>query len=326
MKKTFEEVSVSDIDLENDLFDFSFPRDNEVLRLSIKKTGIFKPILLYKKGGKLIIIDGRKRIFAGFEEGIRKFESVVFDFQSTKDSMENEYELFRRKVYDKLIENVILNDVEVSIILNKIIKVFARKKVDVIREYFPLFRISGYYSDVYFHLIKLNEDIKEYIIENDIPVNTIKCFFYYKSRELSHIYNLVKTLKIKGSHLRIVLTQIEEIIRRDKRDLEEFLISSGIEEIKNNKKLTVSQKLSKIKVILWENRYPVLYSKDREIKKKLNALKFPKNMQISVPAFLEGNTVNISISIKEISELKKAEAVFQNLIQDENLNEILEYL
>ena len=95
---------------------------------------------------------------------------------------------------------------------------------------------------------------------------------------------------------------------------------------KNNKKLTVSQKLSKIKVILWENRYPVLYSKDKEIKKKLNALKFPKNMKVSIPAFLEGNTVNISISIKKISELKKAEAVFKNLIQDENLNEILEYL
>ncbi|RKY89922.1 hypothetical protein DRQ09_00390 [candidate division KSB1 bacterium] len=321
MNKIFKEVHISKIDLEDKLFDFAYPGVNENIISSVKKVGIFMPVILYKKKDNLIVVDGRKRVFAGMKIGIQKFESIIYNSEDI-----TEYNIFQKKLYDTLTEKNRLNIVEISIVLNKLVNDFSLKKADVIREYFPLFNISGYYSDVYFHLCKLDENIKDYIVENDLHPNIIKQFFRFEPSELTLIYSLMKSLKMKGSNLRIILTYLEEIIHRDNITLEKFLSISGIKDVQENKKLTHSQKLEKIKQIVKENRYPVLYKKEREIKGKLNSIKVPGYIRLSIPEFLEGNAINFNFSVDRKEKLKEAIEAINYLYHNESFGKILEML
>jgi len=326
MKKIFKSIGISEINLENDLFCYSYPQENEFLKQSIKKTGIFKPVILYKKGDDYIVVDGRKRIVTAIELGINNLDSVIIYPGEETEDRSGEYQLFRSKIYDTHAQGIRLNDVEISIILNKLVKDFSKIKADVMKEYFPLFGIPGYYSDIYFHLVKMDENIKDYIVENHVPVSYIKSFFYFNQTELPVIFNMIRNLNIKGSNLKIVLSQLEEIIRRDKKDLQQFLEESGVYEIMKNKKMTKSQKLGKVKKVIWENRFPVLKERISNIEDKLGSIKMPKNIKMSIPPFLEGTAVNFSVSIGKSEDLNRTEKAFNQLIENRSFIEALELL
>ena len=273
---------------------------------------------MYNENKKLIIVDGRKRIETAQELGISEIDALII----TGDK----YEIFRNKIYDSVSNGSGLNPVEISLILNKLVREFSIKKKEIIKEYFPVFHIKSYFSDVYFRIHKFDDSLKDYIIENSIPVNVIKHFFYFKPRELPVLYSLINSLKIKGSNLKIVLTYLEEVIRRDDIRLVKFLSESGINELLEKKKLTISQKLDKVKRILWEKRYPILFVKESEIIEKLRKFKIPRNIKLSIPSFLEGNNLMVNFSIGDKKHLQNVIEALKELYEDQTFLEVLDLL
>ena len=130
--------------------------------------------------------------------------------------------------------------------------------------------------------------------------------------EREQLFPLFQTLKWSNSNQKKLLTWLLEIralaAKNFKRILDTILSITQDE-------LSPQDKIKKILGLLWEKRYPVLASKQKQLSNYLTNLSGGTNWEISHPSMLENTCLEFKARANNLSQLKQLHKDLESLIQ-----------
>jgi len=318
MKFQIKRIPFSLIDLEDSRYLFSFYDEGSSLVESIKKRGLFQPVILKyeEEKKKYIVVSGIKRILASLKLDKRDITAALLDAGISP------IESFLINVQDN-ISSRSLNVVEKSIILNKLLVDFNEPEDTVIQKFLPMLSLNPHKKVLEDHLMVfyLQEDIQMAIIRKNIPIENITPFKNFETEAREKLINLVIVLNIGLNKAKEIAEYIEEIHLRD--HISPIDIINNVIQRQEYEQLFPKEKVSFIRKQLRLRRYPNIAEKEKNIEEKIKKLKKTNNIKIAVPASLEGNRIEFSFQISSPEELSDIVDFLLEIKEKKELRDIL---
>jgi hypothetical protein len=147
-------------------------------------------------------------------------------------------------------------------------------------------------------------EVREYASARGFHPKTVTRWMSWPAPAAMALCRLAVGLKIGENHLRDLMDWLEEIELRDGRAIAAILADKTIADIETDPRLARAEKLKRLKEELRRQRFPRLVSVEDAIKKRLHDLKLQPDINIGVPAGLEGGRLRIEFSASSPQELK----------------------
>ena len=146
--------------------------------------------------------------------------------------------------------------------------------------------------------------IRDYATARGFHRQTLERWLAWDAADQESLREIAVSLKISENHLRDMLDWLEEISLRDVAKIHEILRRPAIISIKTDPRLGRADKLKRIKEQLRRWRFPRLDAIEESIRLKIQALKLPAEVRLSVPPGLEGGRLRVEFSAGSAAELK----------------------
>ncbi|HMA80169.1 MAG TPA: hypothetical protein VKR81_04740 [Candidatus Binatia bacterium] len=146
--------------------------------------------------------------------------------------------------------------------------------------------------------------IHDYAKAKGFHRQTLERWLSWKAADRDALEEIVVSLKIGENHLRDMMEWLEEISLRDRVSISEILASRALVAVKTDPRLGRADRLKRIKEQLRRLRYPRLAGIEDAIRQKIQALKLPAEIRLSVPAGLEGGRLQVEFSATSLAELQ----------------------
>ena len=322
MGRKLERIDINYIDIKDYTFNFTFPVKIDEITESIKKVNLLNPVILFENNNKYRIISGLKRILAFKLLSLETIEAFVYG----KGSI-SELEAFLIAVYDNTSIRR-LNIIEKSVILNKLKMYHNLKDGEIIENYMSIIGLerSGKLLNDYLVLSKFNNDLKEYIVNRDIPIKTLSILALVSDEKLSLISEIIITLNLGSNKIKELVRLVDEIVERDNVDINSLREDLNIDAELNSERITLSQKWEKIVYSLRERRFPMWSKIEKSLVRNISSLNLPKNMRFGYPPYLEGDKFKIEAEFSSSDELKEAAHKLIDISKKEELTEIIKLI
>ncbi len=319
MKRDIKIIEINSINYKDDTFLYSFPVKIERITESIKKVGLLNPIILFGCGDKYKIISGFKRFFAYKHLGYNDIDAFVFKSGSISD-----LEAFLISIYDN-IEIRELNIIEKGNILSKLKKRFNLNDNEIIGEYMPVLQLEPSKKLLYdfINLCKLDDDLKEHLINRDVPIKVSSLLTSLSDENLKSMSEIITKLNLGANKIKELVAMIDEISKRDDIGIKKLLYDLKVIETLKNEKMTISQKWERIICILKEKRFPTWNDIEKKIIRNISSLNLPPNIHFKFPSYLEGNKYTFELEFSNSNELKN---IGMKLIDISERKEFLELI
>jgi hypothetical protein len=138
--------------------------------------------------------------------------------------------------------------------------------------------------------------IRDYAKAKGFHQQTLDRWLEWEPADRDALAEIAVGLKVSENHLRDMMDWLEEIALRDDAKIHAVLARPVIFSIKTDPRLGRADKLKRIKEQLRRWRFPRLAAIEDSIRVKIQALKLPSDIQVSVPAGLEGGRLLVSFS------------------------------
>jgi len=318
--RPLQKIPLQQIDLLDDTFSINYLPNLQRLRSSIEEIGLIQPVLLRKRLDGYQIICGFRRISIMKELGKSEIESRLFEEKEM-----DEFQLFSLPLHENLTTRG-FNAVEKAIALEKLIHRFQIDPAIVIKTFLPFLSLEPNEKilNTYLSLTRMEDEIKMYVLKEEVSRSNIRRLAGLASDDQLVILSLISPLKLGESHLREILTLLEEISRRSQCTAREIVGRPEIQAILSQKELTPSQKTDHIKKVLMALRYPrmqQLEEKFRERKKKLN---LPAHLSLHHQPFFEGKGLKAEFQFETMEEYKAILKSLSSLTDRKEFEEMIE--
>lgn len=317
VKMIKEFVDIEKIDINDNYFNLSFnPLLNlEILESSIKSIGIINPVKLRDNKIKYQIIDGFKRINLAKKLGIEKIFAYIYDKEELDD-----FEGFKLTFY----ENITVRDfnlIEKAHIIKNLIERFNLNEDIVAKRYLPLLKLEPHRRIIksYIALNKLDNEVKEYIIINELPLSVASLFLNFLYEEQREIIKFFSKIKLNTNLTKEFLIFLDEVSLKEEKKVKEIIEGIEIKSILENEEYSPSEKTLFIRKILKRKRYPLLTKIEEDFLINQKRLKLLPKMKIVPPPFFEGDSLKIECEFKSTKELKE---IGQKILELTNLQEM----
>lgn len=322
MKRDIKIIKIDSIDYEDDTFLYSFPVKIERITESIKKVGLLNPIMLFEYNNKYKIMSGIKRIFACKRLDYNDIEAFVFKSSSISD-----LEAFLISIYDNIGIRE-LNIIEKGNILSKLKKRFNLNENEIIGKYMPVLQLEPNRKLLYdfINLCKLDDDLKEHLINRDVPIKVSLLLTLLSDENLKPISEIITKLNLGANKIKELITVTDEISKRDDIDIKELFHNLKVIETLKNEKMTVSQKWERIICILKEKRFPTWNDIEKKIIRNISSLNLPPNIHFRFPSYLEGNKYTFELEFSNSDELKNIGKKLIDISERRELSELIELI
>lgn len=150
--------------------------------------------------------------------------------------------------------------------------------------------------------------IRDYAKTKGFHRQTLDRWLGWQPADQDALEEIAVNLKVSENHLRDVMDWLEEIALRDESNISAILERPAIYSIQTDPRLGRADKLKRIKEQLRRWRFPRLAAIEESIRVKIQALKLPARIELSVPPGLEGGRVHVTFSAGSQGE-------FENLTQ-----------
>ncbi len=322
MGKKLEKVDINSIDIKDNTFNFTFPVKINEITESIKKVNLLNSVILFENSGKYRIISGLKRVLAFRSLSLETIEAFVY----RKDSI-SELEAFMIAVFDnKSIRR--LNIVEKSVILNRLKMYHNLIDSEIIENYMPIIGLerSGKLLNDYLALSKFDNDLKECIVNRDIPIKILSLLASVSDEKLSLISMIITKLNLGSNKIKELVRLVDEIVEKDNVSINGLREDLNIDAELNSERITLSQKWEKIVCSLREKRFPMWSRIEKSLLRNVSSLNLPKNMRFSYPPYLEGDKFKIEVEFSSSDELKEIANKLIDISKKEELSEIIKLI
>ena len=322
IKKSIKNIEIASIDYRDTTFIYTFPVKIEGIIESIKRVGLLNPILLFEYDNKYKIISGFKRVLACKLLCFDIIDAFVFESGSI-----SELKAFMIAVYDNISIRE-LNIIEKSIILNKLKNYHNLKYNEIIRDFMPLIGLEPNKKllEDYISLSKLDDDLKEHIVNREIPIKILSLIASISNDKLPLISELIIKLNLGANKIKELVNLIDEITERDKIDIERLRSDLNLDSIIKNERMTLSQKWERIVNSLRRKRFPMWSKIEKKLLRNISSLALPQNVNLSYPPYLEGDKFRIEMEFSTPDELKSVGKKLIDISKKEELSEIVKLI
>ena len=320
-----KEIELNSINFSDDEFLISYPLKYDNVKESIEKIGLINPPILYVgdaymrplRLNKFKIVSGFKRVFALRDLNRKKISCFIISNNYTA------IELLQLLIFDNSLIRQ-FNPIEKSIIINKLSKYVSRDTI--INKYFKHLGLepSKKLYALYESLISLEDDIKLAIANNELSERSGANLLGFSKKDRLALFDFLVQLKPSVSKQNEIIELVFEISKRENISVKNIIRSGEIDTIFSNKKLSVIQKLERVREYLKKRRYPQLTKLEEEFESLKKSIGISQDMKFYPPAFFEGNNYEMHLSFSKISQLKKQITILNKMIDSEELKNVIE--
>ena len=168
--------------------------------------------------------------------------------------------------------------------------------------------------------------IRDYAQAKGFHQQTIDRWLGLAPGDQDALADIALSLKCSENHLREMMDWLEEIGLRDNTTISEILTRPAIESSRSDPRLGRADKLKRIKEQLRRWRFPRLAALEESVRLKVQSLKLPASIQLSVTTGLEGGRVQVSFSARNVDEFEKLTHRLSDAASSGILSEIFESL
>lgn len=312
-------VKLSQIDLGDKRYCFSYPEKSDRLQQSVEKYGFMCPGTLKKNGDKYSVVSGFRRLNAAVALGIDDVPALITE--------KDDFSCFEFAVFENLSSRE-LNIFEVSDILAKLSGVFKIKTDRILTHYLPLFGYNGHKRilERLIFITGLSQDQKEALFASNIESEKIILLADLDKELLDKAIALLVDLKPGLNKFKQILELFLEISQREDIPIIDLFADEKIDSILSDKVRTGSQKLNQLRIHLMTRRFPMLSQKEDDFRKKLNKLKLRDGMKLTPPSSFEGKFFDVNFRFKNKEELKKHVQQLFDTCDNPELDDIIGFL
>jgi ParB-like chromosome segregation protein Spo0J len=308
-------LDLSLIDSEDTTFLVGHKENLSFLQSSIKEIGLLNPPILRVLGEKYQIISGWKRILSCKELGLTEllckiyYSSDLSDIDCLKivfyDNKDNFSDLELAELI-KLFKDLCLIDDKA--LMDNILPLLeipsTRKHLD---KYLCLASLDQAIKDAYYRdkiTIEQCQMLSEIVSENQVPI----------------LEYLLLKYNLNNNESRQVMQIVEEIALRDLKSIPE-VVSQAEDAIntENKGKNELRQELRRM-------RYSDLSAVEAKYKRAVSELNLPKEVNLFINQFFEGNDLEFRIKVKSTDELSQALHSLEGSLSSGDIEKLLNIL
>ena len=318
---TITTLNVNDIDFTDKSYIFTFEPLMSQMVQSIKNIGLINMPILAQKSNKpsYRIISGLKRILALIHLRNTNFTAYVFPDENSQPNID----LFLMNFYENLSIRV-LNPVEKSIIINKLLFSFNIPKKDVLNKYLPLMGLGSNNKvlDMYINLNKLEDNFKIAVVENFMSTEAAVQLLNYSKDERQAIYELCTQLKLGKNRQKEFVRLVNDISHIVNKPIDEVINQRLIQRILTSEKYTLSQKISKIREFFRKMRFPIYSEAEEKFNKISKELKLPPHIVLRHSPYFESDKYTMEINFKNKKEFQKSQKILIKIAEENKLDKL----
>lgn len=318
-------VPLSSIDLEDKTYQITTKTTLDDLIDSIKTVGLISPPLLLKTkqdNSEHTVVSGFRRIAACRSLGWSHVESRLIDFKETGRPDTCSLECIKLAITDNALQ----------------------RPLNIIEQSRSLYMLSGCYEDAdeiaeaasslclpenpsvinkIKDICRLPLTIQEGILADTISMAMALELGKFERKVGVVFANLFENLKLSLSKQREIITLAQEISLRDDIPIPDLFEENYLQETLSDEDLDRNQKAGRIRLYLKQRRFPSITAAEQRFEKHVKDLKLDGNIKLVPPKNFEGTLYSLSLSFKNLTELKDRQQALEKIIQNPAIEEIL---
>lgn len=308
-------LALSLIDLEDKTLQVGNKENLSPVLSSIKEIGILNPPILRRIKNKYQIISGWKRILSCMQLGFSVILCKIYDSSELTDD-----DCLKIIFYDN---KDTLSDLELGELIHLFKDLACLEDKELIGEILPFLEIPPNRKnlDKYLSFALLDKSIKDAYYGDKITIDQCQMLSELTTNNQLPMLNLLLLkYNLNNNESRQVIETIEEISLRDLKSVQEVLSCAEVAidtEIKGKNELR--QELRKM-------RYPDLSAVEVKYKKAIRDLKLPKNVNLHINQFFEGNDLEFRIKIKSGEELSEILSSLEHSLDSGEIKKLLDII
>ncbi|NOY53906.1 MAG: ParB N-terminal domain-containing protein [Deltaproteobacteria bacterium] len=313
----FEEVPLDRIDGSDKRFAFAFPENVEELLPSVKASGVLVPLFLQDLGtGLFRIVCGHRRVAAAKRVGIRQVPARVVGVEV------GDLDLYLAGIRENLAVRPV-NNIERGRCLHRLVSDFGvdratRNEVMNQLGISPCDRLYKQYAG----LVRLTGKLQNYVVLHNIPVRVCTRIAAWPETGQRSLEGMLQRVTFGGNALRKLVDFLEEIALREKTTPGKILERPEISLLRENRDLTSTQIRERVEEVLREFRFPELTEQCATLNSLLKKV-CPREVQLFLPSFLEGEKVEVHFRFGSVDELRERTASLNGIADREETGKIL---
>ncbi len=303
--------------LEDFFFSFASVRDITPLKKSIETSGIRTPLHIRTKNGKYQLVSGFSRYRAARELQIKEIPAVSIDKNiSLKETLR-----------DILLEHLVsasLNLIEKGRVLS-ILESVKISRESMVRIFLPLLEIPND-PDLLKkikNLLAWPSKMQRYIETFGLSLKQTDAFRAFSDKEQILLAELGSQLQVRSVELSEIAKMLHEISKKDETNVFSIYRNLDIKKMINNENWTRSQKISRIRELLHEKRYPSLHTWNSDLQNLKKSLKFPEKIYLQWDCSLERPGIDLRCRIQSIEDIRTIIEVLSKKENQENITRML---
>jgi len=292
-------IDIDHINTNDRRFCISYPMQDDILLLSIKKVGIIQPIILLDTA-PYIIVTGFKRILSAMQAGFTKIPSVIVNV--------SEREALLYAIHDNIKRG--LNLVEKALGIERMLH--TGFTTGEIFETMTLLSLDPHEKILERLTVVANmEDaLKTFITVKNLPMKQIEMLMHFDAEERARIIDMLTAIHTTESFIREIIEMLS--IAKIKKGSINF---DSIKDMPDAQEL--KKRLKKI-------TNPILVSLEEELKQIKLQCALPPDIDIKVDPFFEKGYIDMVIRAKTEDKAREAIEKLNNILDKGYIRNILE--
>ena len=278
----------------------SFGFDLKPLVRSIEKFGLINsPMVTVDREGRVEVVAGYRRILA-----LKHLQREEVPCRDLSHLDFPPVELLLLNLHDNLATRP-FNAVEKGMVLGRLAPYVSREKI--LKDFMPLLDLPchGPTLEMFMGLEKLEQPIKESLVNTRISIQTAKAFVHMDPESRTTLFNWIAGVGLNANQQSQFIAYISDIAIKEEKKISELFEEEEILDIFNNAKINNPQKAKNLLNFLKSRRFPLLTRSEKRFREKTTGLGLPDGTSISHPPFFEDPDYRLEIFFKNGKELKE---------------------
>jgi len=274
-------IPLDTIQCDNNYFKISKPLPKELVR-SILQYGVIEPVLLLKQNGQHVPVNGHNRIIAAREAHLDNVPAKII----TEIHLEDFLQIVRVKLYNNALGTI--GKIKSLYVLYDYFNADKQLVLAIARELSlpsSLIELKNIKS-----IIGLPQVIVQYIDSRSISPKFIMPMLRLSQPSINLLGKIISACQLRVNYFNSIVVMIEDVCRMG----EDKLLDDSIALLLTKESITDDD----IYDCIYSIRYPEYkeyMNRIDDIKKKLYAY----NIKVEVPAYLEGDSINVVFEVKK---------------------------
>jgi ParB-like chromosome segregation protein Spo0J len=278
----------------------SFGFDLKPLIRSIEKFGLINsPILTRDREGRVEVVVGYRRILATKH---LQWEEIPCRDLSHLGFSPLERLLFN--LHDNLATRP-FNAVEKGMVLSRLEQYASRE--EILRDFMPLLGLPrhGPTLEVFLGLEKLEQPIKESLVNTRISFQTAKAFVLMDPESRTTLFNWIADVGLNVNQQSQFIEYAVDISIKEQKKISQLFEEKDMLYILKNININNPQKAKLLLNLLKSRRFPLLTRSEKRFREKTTGLGLPDGVSISYPPFFEDPDYRLEIFFKNGKKLRE---------------------